>query len=201
MNKEEIIKEVITILDTSNYIDPAEHLYDGLKQIKRKITYATVHDFLWALESSTVTDVDGRVTECANKIKRLLADMTIDEAYEKYQTEMMFHPEDNWLEELDGMDMSTGEIKKVYRQYALKEFINRIKTDSDFSETWRLKIEERDLTREERIDLYVKEYTPGMRNKYEPPFDDFIDAKLIVRNIPTKLITITYNKKTIETYE
>ena len=81
MSKEEIIKEVISILETSDYVDPAEHLYDGLKQIKRKITYATVHDFLWALESSTVIDVDGKVAECANKIKPLLADMTIDEAY------------------------------------------------------------------------------------------------------------------------
>ena len=79
MNKEEVIKEVITILDRSNYIDTAEDLYDELKQIKREITYATVHDFLWALESSTVLDVDGRVTECANKIKRLLADMTFKE--------------------------------------------------------------------------------------------------------------------------
>jgi Fe2+ or Zn2+ uptake regulation protein len=81
MNKEEIIKEVISILETSDYVDPAEDLYDGLKQIKRKITYATVHDFLWALESSTVIDVDGKVAECAKKIKPLLADMTIDEAY------------------------------------------------------------------------------------------------------------------------
>jgi hypothetical protein len=83
----------------------------------------------------------------------------------------------------------------------IKEFINKCKTDSEFSEKWGLKIEERDLTREERIDLYAKEYTPGMRNKYEPPFDDFIDAKLSVRNIPTKLITITYNNETIESYE
>ena len=40
-----------------------------------------------------------------------------------------------------------------------------------------------------------------MRNKYEPPFDDFIDAKLSVRNIPAKLIKITYNGETIENYE
>jgi hypothetical protein len=190
MNKEEIIKEVITLLDTSNYVDPAEHIYDGLKQIKRKITYATVHDFLWALESSTVGDFDGKVAECANKIKRLLTDMTIDEAYEKYQTEMMFHPEDNWLEELDGMDMSTGEIKKVYRQYALKEFINKCKTDSDFSETWGLKIEERELSDEESVFHYEKELYSPLR---------IIDQKIPV--VPTKLITITYNKKTIETYE
>ena len=82
-----------------------------------------------------------------------------------------------------------------------EEFIDKCKTDTEFSEKWGLQIEERELTREERIDLYAKEYTPGMRNKYEPPFDDFIEAKLSVRNIPTKLITITYNKKTIENYE
>ena len=72
MNKEEIIKEVISILETSDYVDTAEDLYDGLKQIKREITYATVHDFLWALESSTVIDVDVKVAECAKKIKPLL---------------------------------------------------------------------------------------------------------------------------------
>jgi len=82
-----------------------------------------------------------------------------------------------------------------------EEFTNKCKTDSDFSEKWGLKIEERELTREERIDLYAKEYTPGVRNKYEKPFDDFIDAKLKTRNIPTKLITITYNNETIESYE
>jgi hypothetical protein len=84
MNEEEIIKEVISILDTSDYVDPAEHLYDGLKQIKREITYSTIHDFLWALESSTVIDVDGKVAKCAEKIKQLLQiynDKTI-ESYE-----------------------------------------------------------------------------------------------------------------------
>ena len=81
------------------------------------------------------------------------------------------------------------------------EFINKIKTNPEFSERWGLKIEERELSRDERIDLYAKEYTPGIRNKYEKPFDDFIDAKLETRNIPTKLITITHNDKTIESYE
>jgi hypothetical protein len=81
------------------------------------------------------------------------------------------------------------------------EFINKCKTDNEFSEKWGLKIEERELSRDERIDLYAKEYTPGIRNKYEKPFDDFIDAKLETRNIPTKLITITRDGKTIESYE
>ena len=80
-------------------------------------------------------------------------------------------------------------------------FIQMIKIDSEFSERWGLKIEERELSRAERIDLYCKEYTGGVKGKYEPPFDDFIDSKLTTRNIPTKLITITYNDKTIESYE
>jgi hypothetical protein len=80
-------------------------------------------------------------------------------------------------------------------------FIKKIKTDDKFSERWGLKIEERELSRDERIDLYCKEYTGGVKNNYEPPFDNFIDAKLTTRNIPTKLITITYNDKTIESYE
>jgi hypothetical protein len=80
-------------------------------------------------------------------------------------------------------------------------FIQMIKIDFEFSERWGLKIEERELSRDERIDLYCKEYTGGVKGKYEPPFDDFIDSKLTTRNIPTKLITITYNDKTIESYE
>jgi hypothetical protein len=80
-------------------------------------------------------------------------------------------------------------------------FIQEIKNNKEFSERWGLRIEERELSRDERIDLYCKEYTGGVKGKYEPPFDDFIDSKLTTRNIPTKLITITYNDKKIESYE
>ena len=70
MSKEETIQEVIKILDSSDYIDPAEHLYDGLKTISRNPD--NLHDFLWALESSTVLDVDGKVKQCADMIRPLL---------------------------------------------------------------------------------------------------------------------------------
>ena len=124
----------------------------------------------------------------------------IDEVYE------------NFIDKTKGLNLNL-EINKdiivvegpIYhatpRLLSQEEFINKCKTDPEFSETWGLNIEERELTREERIDLYAKEYTPGVRNKYEKPFDDFIDAKLKTRNIPTKLITITYNNETIESYE
>jgi len=68
----DIIKEVLEVLETSDYIDPAEHLYDGIKLIKREITSSTLHDFLWALESPTVIDVDGKVQQCIEIVKPLL---------------------------------------------------------------------------------------------------------------------------------
>ena len=119
----------------------------------------------------------------------------IDEVYENYLENCL---DIKWMKENFFYDGSSNH--HVYR--IIKEsFIRKCKTDSDFSEKWGLNIEERELTREERIDLYAKEYTPGVRNKYEKPFDDFIDAKLKTRNIPTKLITLTYNNETIEDYE
>jgi hypothetical protein len=76
-----------------------------------------------------------------------------------------------------------------------EKFINKCKTDTDFSNTWGLKIEEREFSLEERQDLYFK-LNPEFRLVHEnmnKQMDNF--------NIPTKLITIKYNNKTIESYE
>ena len=120
----------------------------------------------------------------------------IDDAYKNYRNKASMSNDLDCL-----VRQEDGSFLKEMRLYTQEEFINKCKTDPEFSEKWGLKIEERDLTREERIDLYAKEYTPGVRNKYEKPFDDFIDAKLKTRNIPTKLITITYKDTIIESYE
>jgi hypothetical protein len=76
-----------------------------------------------------------------------------------------------------------------------EEFINKCKTDSDFSEIWGVKIEERELSHKERYNEYNKIYqdrcTADCYTKED--FDD--------KGIPTKLITITYNNETIESYE
>jgi hypothetical protein len=69
-------------------------------------------------------------------------------------------------------------------------FINKCKTDTEFSERWGLKIEERELSDEESIFHYEKELYSPLR---------IIDPKIPV--MPNKLITITYNDKTIESYE
>jgi hypothetical protein len=82
-----------------------------------------------------------------------------------------------------------------------EKFINKCKTDVEFSDKWGLEIEERELSLDERCDLGYKYVDPfewdmlmgGGKDGYEGNCNDY--------NIPTKLITITYNNKTIERYE
>ena len=101
----------------------------------------------------------------------------IDEVYEKY------HQENKHV---------------MYLTFLLKEeFTNKIKTDTEFSEKWGLKIEERELSLEERKRIYEIEYT----NDIEVENNHWLESKLKTRNIPTKLITITYKDEKIETYE
>jgi len=74
-------------------------------------------------------------------------------------------------------------------------FINKCKTDSEFSEKWGLKIEERELT------------TVRERKKYDRYFDNLIGERsehhitLDRRGVPRKIINISYNNKKIESYE
>ena len=73
------------------------------------------------------------------------------------------------------------------------EFINKCKTDPEFSEKWGLKIEERELDMMER--WKIADLTPNMEEF------DFANYMCDKHNVPTKLITVTYNDKTIESYE
>ncbi len=88
------------------------------------------------------------------------------------------------------------------RHLTKEEFINKCKTDTEFSERWGLKIEEREMSLEERIRIYAlkegqtyEEFVTNW-NTDEQWLEDLSDT-----TIPTKLITITYNDKTIESYE
>ena len=85
----------------------------------------------------------------------------------------------------------------------VEEFISLIKQSKEFSEKWGLKIEERELSLIERTKILVS------RSDHKKDFYDR-NGRLIVEehtlvldesNIPTKLITITYNNETIESYE
>jgi hypothetical protein len=119
----------------------------------------------------------------------------LDEAYENYSNKLLFNEKDCHI------DYSINQPNKTFIPYSQEEFINKCKTNPEFSEKWGLKIEERELSLEERSELGYKyvEYNKwdallgGGKESDEELCDDY--------NIPTKLITITYNDKTIESYE
>ena len=100
-------------------------------------------------------------------------------------------------------------IDKVYERYSIttgmstqtitlskEEFINKCKTNPEFSETWGLKIEERELSLEERT-----KYKKERGDRIARTFAAYTHQMLDNANIPTRLITITYNNETIENYE
>jgi hypothetical protein len=123
----------------------------------------------------------------------------LDEAYENYCTEY-----ENGTHLIDtGLLWMAKETKDT--------FIYRSKTDSKFSQKWGLEIEERELSLEEkewqlektncindiendRI-IYGHEWEKYIQGQYEG-----IQSSQGIK-IPIKLITITYNDKTIERYE
>jgi hypothetical protein len=129
----------------------------------------------------------------------------LDEAYEKYLEYTINGIEtgldkikgylDGCLVEYDGYyeHFTNPSFAYGYRTYNQEEFINKCKTDSEFSERWGLKIEERELSLEERNNVYKRQWEPGVSELSHDRFNSL--------NIPTKLITITYNDKTIESYE
>jgi hypothetical protein len=78
-----------------------------------------------------------------------------------------------------------------------EEFINKCKTNPEFSKTWGLKIEERELSLLERYELMKKLDNWVSVHYKEPKTMEYMDSQ----NIPAKLITITYNNEIIESYE
>ena len=104
---------------------------------------------------------------------------------------------DNCLVEYDGYyeHFTNPSFAYGYRTHNQQEFINKCKTDTKFSEKWGLKIDERELSLEERTQY--KKKRDGIARTIAPYSHQMLDGS----NIPTKLITITYNDKTITSYE
>jgi hypothetical protein len=129
----------------------------------------------------------------------------LDEAYEKY-LEYTINGIETGLDKIKGYldgclveydvyyeHFTNPSFAYGYRTYNQEEFINKCKTDFEFSQRWGLKIEERELSLEERNNVYKRQWEPGVSELSHDRFNSL--------NIPTKLITITYNDKTIESYE
>ena len=128
----------------------------------------------------------------------------LDEVYENYLNEWTFEKYPN-----DGSVYNVDPIK--VKEHTKPQFEYRCKTDDEFSEKWGLTIEEQKLNLDERAKLH-----PNPENFYDIhgtfsisdsiedsnfPDKDWLHEQFDNGGIPTKLITITYNNKTIESYE
>lgn len=83
-------------------------------------------------------------------------------------------------------------------------FIGKIKTISEFSKKWGLKIEESELNYNERFRIAYKNI--DLRKKLESEtkmlhYPDGHNKVMDDAKIPTKLITVTYKEEKIEVYE
>jgi hypothetical protein len=121
----------------------------------------------------------------------------LDEVHKNYWGKVSVNNEEDCL-----VKQEEGSLLKEVRVLYQQEFIKKCKTDPEFSEKWGLKIEERELSLEERIRIYAlkegqtyEEFVTNW-NTDEQWLEDLSDT-----TIPTKLITVTYNDKTIESYE
>ena len=130
----------------------------------------------------------------------------IDEVYEKY---IQNTPENHVIgSDSDPLKLSMVWKRKndsssgypILERLTQEEFINKCKTDSEFSEKWGLKIEERELSWDERADL-SREKRRTYANWPYWSLEEMEYHLTDVWNIPTRLITLTYNNETIESYE
>jgi hypothetical protein len=108
----------------------------------------------------------------------------IDEVYNKYTTKYMGYD-----------DVPSKEL-----------FLFEIKNNTEFSEKWGLKIEEHELSLEDRIQFYYKRDCSNGKSIPDKILKEELKSERTVKmldklNIPTKLITLTYNNETIESYE
>ena len=100
----------------------------------------------------------------------------IDEVYNKYTTKYMGYD-----------DVPSKEL-----------FLFEIKNNTEFSEKWGLKIEERELSLEERHQISISRIgQDGIADRDNITWHETYNKT----GIPTKQITLTYNNETIESYE
>jgi hypothetical protein len=127
----------------------------------------------------------------------------LDEAYRKYADSHWTPPSNP-----KGKLLSDQLFSLVPMEHSKESFINKCKTNNEFSEKWGLKIEERELSLEERCSLanfapFDDRFPDGDDFKWDEHTINIAEDWLKQHhpNLPTKLITITYNNKTIESYE
>jgi hypothetical protein len=97
-------------------------------------------------------------------------------------------------------NMSKEKMTEMGFRLSKDEFINKCKNDQEFSEKWGLKIEERELSLEERMQIW-NEHIKGLFIMLIWGHDKTQEESLNEHNIPNKQITLTYQDEKIQFYE
>jgi hypothetical protein len=125
----------------------------------------------------------------------------IDEVYKNYEKQYSTF-EIGIVKSIAGNNpMVDSLLKNNSSILSQQEFINKCKTNKDFSEKWGLKIEERELSLEERLDLAAKTY------ELFDPFDFGIPGKVDhdevdkLYPVAKRIITLQYNEEKVEVYD
>ena len=175
------------IKDLSEELIKSIHRMEGFTS--PNIEEELVHNLLERLDELTSEDKEERIKALRNmfalgqnfsekqKVMNKEQQSLIDEAYENYYTFMR----DDRQQELDK-----------------EEFINKCKTNPEFSEKWGLTIEERELSLEERAQWLQDnaEWDLLVGN-----LDHDHIREVVEEEAPNKLIIVTYQDQTIESYE
>jgi hypothetical protein len=171
---------------------------DVKNHLEKVWTSIVVLNELVGLSESTMkelqTKISSKIAQCDISIRD--HQKLLKPYMNKEQQELLDEAYKNYLR-----DLMRDNVSKDDPNYILlvkEEFINKCKTDSEFSEKWGLKIDERELSLEERYDWFIKTYNTNLTrsgNQYD------MEEILNSNNCPTKLIIITYNNETIESYE
>jgi hypothetical protein len=114
----------------------------------------------------------------------------LDEAYENFIKSYTGKDDEIILPPFDYINDDGNLMSK-------NQFITNIKYDYLFSKKWGLQIQERELSLEERFEKFGL----GMAVYDTVKEKEYWKTRLDETSTPTKKITITYNDKTIESYE
>ena len=124
----------------------------------------------------------------------------VDGVYKNYVDKLSYNENDCFADE------DINKPNKTFIPYNQQEFINRCKTDKEFSERWLLTIKEQELSLNKRGELFRKTYPYTSVDDFAPggmevqSINHQLNTRYDKAKIPTKLITVTYNNETIEVY-
>jgi hypothetical protein len=123
----------------------------------------------------------------------------IDEVYENY----LKGGDIKWLKKTE-VDTPLGEMT-IHIPYTKDEFIDKCKTDQEFSERRGLKMEERELSLNDRILEFAKRnldpYEFRRGGKFGIVIPQWKTLQVLNKhNIPTRAISLTYQNESIQFY-